>query len=113
MAVRPIDERACLVGQMKILHGPVNVGNQPWVLSRAERRLGASSDLVIRNQTWLKYSADRVLASEGASSIESALRSMAFGLRSQWQYDVLHFYFGQTFVSPGFPPSNSRSPILK
>ncbi|MGY4472620.1 hypothetical protein ACVILL_000034, partial [Bradyrhizobium sp. USDA 3364] len=46
---------------MKILHGPVNVGNQPWVLSRAERQLGASSDVVVRNDTWLGYSADRML----------------------------------------------------
>jgi hypothetical protein len=113
MAAQPIDERACSVGQMKILHGPVNVGNQPWVLSRAERRLGASSDLVIRSQTWLKYPADRVLSSEGARFIEVAMRSMAYGLRSQWQYDVLHFYFGQTFLSPGFPLSKPGLPFSK
>jgi hypothetical protein len=108
MAAQPIDERVCSVGQMKILHGPVNVGNQPWVLSRAERRLGASSDLITRNQTWLKYPADRVLSPEGAGFVEVAMRSMAYGLRSQWRYDVLHFYFGQTFLSPGFPLSNHR-----
>lgn len=28
---------------MRILHGPVNVGNQPWSVSRAERALGHSS----------------------------------------------------------------------
>ena len=94
---------------MKILHGPVNVGNQPWVLSRAERRLGASSDLVTRSETWLKYPADRVLSPESAKSAEIALRSVAYGLRNEWRYDVLHFYFGQTFLSPGFPLSKSTA----
>ena len=88
---------------MRILHGPVNIGNQPWVLSRAERRLGASSDLTTRSETWLKYPADLVLSGEGAGSAEIAMRSVSYGLRKQWSYDVLHFYFGQTFLSPGFP----------
>jgi hypothetical protein len=88
---------------MRILHGPVNVGNQPWVLSRAERRLGALSDLTTRSETWLKYPADLVLSPEGAQSTEIAMRSVSYGLRKQWSYDVIHFYFGQTFLSPGFP----------
>jgi hypothetical protein len=85
------------------------VGNQPWVLSRAERRLGVSSDLTTRSQTWLKYQADLVLASEGAESAETAVRSVAYGLTGQWRYDVLHFYFGQTFLSPGFPLSRNTT----
>jgi len=92
---------------MKILHGPVNIGNQPWVLSRAERRLGASSDLTTRSETWLKYPADLILSPEGARSTEIAMRSVLYGLRKQWSYDVLHFYFGQTFLSPGFPLFNN------
>src|SRR5690242_12511572 len=94
---------------MRILHGPVNVGNQPWVLSRAERRLGASSDLVTRSETWLKYPADLVLSQEGAPFLEVAARSIAYGLRHQWQYDVLHFYFGQTYFSPGFSISKNAT----
>ena len=94
---------------MRILHGPVNVGNQPWVLSRAERRLGALSDLTTRSETWLKYPADLVLSPEGARSTEIAVRSASYGLRKQWSYDVLHFYFGQTFLSPGFPLSKNAA----
>ena len=86
---------------MKILHGPVNVGNQPWALSRAERRLGIASDLVIRSGTWLNYSADRTLSRDGSGFFEIAARSVLFGLGVPWKYDVLHFYFGQTFLSPG------------
>jgi len=29
---------------MRVLHAPVNIGNQPWVLSRYERKLGVESD---------------------------------------------------------------------
>ncbi|WP_342727929.1 hypothetical protein AAFG07_14860 [Bradyrhizobium sp. B097] len=98
---------------MRILHGPVNVGNQPWVLSRAERQLGASSDVVVRNDTWLGYSADRVLSARDAGFLETAIRSAAFGLKNQWHYDVLHYYFGQTFLSPGFPLSAPGSVLSR
>ncbi|MBR0937880.1 hypothetical protein [Bradyrhizobium jicamae] len=37
------------------------------------------------------------------------MRSVGFGLRHQWNYDVLHFYFGQTFLSPGFPLSENAA----
>jgi hypothetical protein len=86
---------------MKVLHGPVNVGNQPWALSRAERRLGIASDLVVRSGTWLNYPADRTLSRDGSSLSEIAVRSVLFGLGVPWKYDVLHLYFGQTFLSPG------------
>jgi hypothetical protein len=86
---------------MKILHGPVNVGNQPWALSRAERRLGYASDLVVRSGTWLNYPADRTLSKDGSGLLRIAVRSGLFGLGVAWKYDVLHFYFGQTFLSAG------------
>lgn len=88
---------------VRVLHGPVNVGNQPWALSRAERRLGVSSDLTVRSDTWLKYPADLVLSRHGTGFLKTALRSVIYGLSKQWRYDVLHFYFGQTFLSPGRP----------
>ena len=47
---------------MRVLHGPVNVGNQPWVLSRYERLLGAQSDVVVNYSTWLGYQVDRCLS---------------------------------------------------
>ena len=51
---------------LRVLHGPVNVGNQPWHLSRAERALQNESDLVVNYGTWLQYPADRTLAPYGA-----------------------------------------------
>lgn len=84
---------------MKVLHAPVNVGNQPWVLSREERRLGLKSDLVVSYGTWLQYSADRVLMrSYDSKSRLDRLRRVGFGLYSAIRYDVLHYYFGQSYI---------------
>jgi hypothetical protein len=85
---------------MRVLHGPVNVGNQPYVLSRYERELGARSSLVVSWNTWLDYPADRVLGTYGDTSRISRLRRTAFGLAAPFRYDVLHFYFGKSFLSP-------------
>lgn len=85
---------------LRVLHGPVNIGNQPWTLSRAERRLGAASDLVVNYGTWLHYPADKTLSESGALTPLSRLRRFGFGLAGAWQYDVLHFYFGRTFTMP-------------
>ena len=83
---------------MRILHGPVNVGNQPLVLSRAERLLGVESEVVINYDTWLGYGADRVLGEYGERGIKSLARRTMFGLKAPFQYDVLHFYFGRSFL---------------
>jgi glycosyltransferase involved in cell wall biosynthesis len=87
---------------MRVVHGPFNVGNQPWSLSRAERRLGCRSDLVVRTGTWLKYPADRFLCDENARPITKMVRSVLFGLFASLRYDVLHYYFGLTFLYPGY-----------
>jgi hypothetical protein len=99
---------------MKVLHGPFNVGNQPWALSRAERRFGVASDLVVRSGTWLNYPADKVLCDENAGSTEKAVRCGLFGFSALLRYDVLHYYFGLTFLYPGyfFPKNTSRGRLL-
>jgi hypothetical protein len=84
---------------MRVLHGPVNVGNQPWVLSRHERRLGARSDLVVTYGTWLKYPADRCLGEYGNRTRADIYRRCWFGLTAPLRYDVLHYYFGRSFMS--------------
>jgi hypothetical protein len=83
---------------MRVLHGPVNVGNQPWSLSQAERALGIESEVVVTFNTWLNYPADRVLMSAPASKRwRDQARRIAFGLRAPFRYDVLHYYFAQSY----------------
>lgn len=84
----------------RVLHGPVNVGNQPWALSRAERRLGIKSDLVVNYGTWLNYPADLVLGEYGNTTKMARARRVAFGMTAPLRYDVLHYYFGRTFLMP-------------
>lgn len=83
---------------LRVLHTPVNVGNQPWTLSRAERRLGLESDLVTNYQTWIGYPADRVLSSVGDHSPSGLARRFAAGITSPFRYDVIHYYFGRSLL---------------
>ncbi len=83
---------------LKVLHGPVNVGNQPWVLSRHERSFGVQSDLIVNYNTWLGYSFDRCLSPPSGKSPQHALKRLLFGVASPFRYDVLHYYFGLSFL---------------
>jgi hypothetical protein len=83
---------------MKVLHTPVNVGNQPWTLSRAERALGVRSDLIVSYSTWLGYPADKVLGRPGGHSLREYWRRGLAGLTAPLRYDVLHYYFGQSLI---------------
>jgi glycosyltransferase involved in cell wall biosynthesis len=76
----------------------VNVGNQPWVLSRHERAQGIASDLVVNYKTWLGYSADRCLTPLSGRTAAAVWRRLAFGLAAPFRYDVLHYYFGLSFL---------------
>ena len=82
---------------MRVLHGPVNVGNQPWTLSRAERELGPQSDVAVNYGTWLGYPADVTVGALGRKTIAEKLKRFAFSLRAPFKYDVIHYYFGRSF----------------
>ena len=97
--------------RLRVLHAPVNVGNQPWSLSRAERRLGLESDLVTNYQTWIGYPADRVLSSVGDHSLAGLARRMAAGLAAPFRYDVLHYYFGRSLLYWDDLPKLNRIPF--
>jgi hypothetical protein len=83
---------------MRVLHGPVNVGNQPGILSRYERALGADSSLVVNYGTWLEYDTGRSLGAYGDRSVRTRLRRLGFGLSAPFRFDVLHYYFGRSFL---------------
>jgi hypothetical protein len=84
---------------MKVLHGPANVGNQPWTLSRAERELGLKSDVVVNYGTWLGYPADKTVGKYGNKTVVEYARRAKFALTAAIKYDVLHFYFGRSFTT--------------
>jgi hypothetical protein len=82
-----------------VLHGPTNVGNQPWVLSRAERRLGVRSDLAVTSGNWLGYRADRRLRGPDLGLLGSLISLGSFAAAAPFRYDVLHCYFGTSFLN--------------
>ena len=82
---------------LRVLHGPFNIGNQAWSLSRAERALGLASDVAVLYETGFRYPADRVLGAPG-QRLANATRRLAFGLTAPFHYDVLHYYFGRSFT---------------
>src|SRR5215467_302733 len=84
---------------LRVLHGPVNVGNQPWVLSRYERVCGLRSDLVVNYNTWFGYQADQVLTPLSRGSVLDKLRRFCFAMSAPFRYDVIHYYFGLSFTS--------------
>ncbi len=83
---------------LRVLHAPVNVGNQPWTLSRQERALGVRSDVVVNYSTWLQYPADRVIGEVGNKSLSNRLSRTWTGLSAPFQYDVMHYYFGRSLL---------------
>jgi hypothetical protein len=98
---------------MRVLHSPTNIGNQPWVLSRNERKLGVDSDLIVH---WVPpsflYPADRMLGSLGGKSEEELRARIVTGLRAPLDYDILHYYFGRTLFSWGDYESGSPHSFL-
>lgn len=83
---------------LRILHGPNNVGNQPWTLSRAERALGHHSDVVQNYGTWINYPADRTLSKYAENTPANRWRRSLFALTAPFRYDVIHYYFGRSFM---------------
>jgi glycosyltransferase involved in cell wall biosynthesis len=90
----------CTRAPMRVLHTPTNIGNQPWILSRNERKLGVESDLVVHYlPPSFLYPADQTLGGLGGKSEQELLARIAAGLKAPLDYDVLHYYFGRTLFS--------------
>src|SRR5665213_374995 len=94
---------------MRVLHAPLNIGNQAWVLSRHERKLGIDSDLMV-STTSFGYSADSIVGSLGSDTDAAQRETLIAGLRTPLDYDVLHYYFGRSLVYWGdYGPGNPLS----
>ena len=85
--------------RLRVLHGPVNVGNQAATLAAAERRQGADSRLMTCYPTWLQYPSDRCLLPSGRGSLLDRLQAFAAAAAAPVRHDVLHCYFGRSWLS--------------
>lgn len=94
---------------MKILHAPSNVAGQLTVISRAQRRLGYVSDVMIFNQNDFKYACDINLnTSKKKSVLIHGCKILINFVKCLIKYDVFHFHCGSTLL-----PYNVDLPILR
>lgn len=91
---------------MKILHCPTDVGGNAWVLSRAERKLGLDSTVMVFQGNWLNYNTDVNLRIDRHSPIQSLWKLLPYFIKATAEYDVFHFNFGSSLLPyanyPGF-----------
>jgi hypothetical protein len=83
---------------LRILHAPTNVGGNPWGLSRAERRLGHHSDVMVFDNDWLHYPADINLNLKRHTRLIKTAVKLRFFLWALPRYDVFVFNFGRTIL---------------
>ncbi len=84
---------------MRVLHAPCNFANQSWTVSRAERKLGLKSELLVNYSSVFDYPADRVLGTAGGSAADYlAARRIALAA-APYDYDAYHYYFGRSLAS--------------
>ncbi len=83
---------------MKILHAPFNIAGQASIISRAQRKLGIQSDVMVFSQTYLEYENDIILninTKPLASKFGVVLKNFLYCIRT---YDIFHFHFGSSLL---------------
>ncbi|OGD56667.1 hypothetical protein A2V71_03580 [Candidatus Berkelbacteria bacterium RBG_13_40_8] len=82
---------------LKVLHAPYNCGNNPWELSRAERKLGIKSDLIVLNagQFYKNFDQNLDIRIKNLSFLDE-LKRLKFLKWALKNYDVFHFNYGSS-----------------
>ena len=83
---------------LRVLHCPINTAGIPWENSRALRRRGIESDLVVFNRYELHPEADRSLDLPRKGFARRQARQWAAFAQLLPRYDVFHFYSSVTLV---------------
>lgn len=89
---------------MRILHAPKNIAGQPYVLSRAQRKLGHNSDVLTLTKSKYGYFADICLDFAKLDSYDRFKMFIATIVRTIRKYDVIHLHYEPALVtSTGIP----------
>jgi len=81
----------------RILHVPTNVGNNPWAISRAERKLGFESDVVLYKDHIFFDNFDENLKLN-YFSIPGEIKKINFFRKAIKKYDIFHFNWGLSML---------------
>lgn len=87
---------------MRVLHAPTDVGGNPWGLSRAERKLGIESDMMVFKSQWFGYPSDINLHFESVPPLIKGFKRWKFLKSAIKEYDVLNFNFGRSILDYPF-----------
>lgn len=93
---------------LRILHAPVNSAGQAFLISRAQRKLGLKSDVIVFYQKVWQYPVDKNLDLKSKFVVYRELVMLINFIRCLFRYDVFHFHCGLSLL-----PFNLDVPILK
>jgi hypothetical protein len=93
---------------MKILHARDNIAGQASIISRAQRKLGFQSDVLVYNQQIYNFECDFNLNLDNKNVVGKFFSVAKMFLYALLHYDVFHFHYGRTFL-----PWNLDLPILR
>ena len=94
---------------MRILHTPKNIAGQPYALSRAQRNLGHSSDILTVTKSKFGYFADICLNLDRLGNYGRFKKLISTIVMAIRKYDVIHLHYDPALVSStGIPPMFSQ-----
>lgn len=89
---------------MRIVHCFTDIGGNASGLARAQRALGAEAEMISFVPSALGFSGDAVLVPEGAGALRRERLRLGFLWRALRHFDVVHFYFADTLLTPSRYP---------
>ncbi len=92
---------------LRVLHLPDVVGGHPTALAMGERALGASSETLSYTQSPFGYRPEKTLKYTASSAVMRWGERLATFARIRNDYDVFHFNFGRSLLTP----SSGRWPL--
>lgn len=87
---------------MRIVHAPINSAGQATAISRAQRKLGHTSDVIVLYETNFDYISDLNLHTERLPKYIREFVVFCYFLSFLSRYDVFHFHCGITFLPRNF-----------
>lgn len=88
---------------IRILHCPLNTGNIPWIMSRAERNLGLKSDLIVLKEHPLYIDNFDQNLEIDLPTIPNEIKRIKLLKWALNNYDIFYFNFGSTIIDHPFP----------
>ena len=84
--------------KLRVLHCPTSTGGQAWHLSRAERKLGIESDVLVLMSNTFEYPSDINLNLSRSNFVTTTFSKIKTFFDVVDRYDVFHFNFGASLI---------------